>query len=54
MCIRDRAYIDNYDILKDQSVKKSYKFIDRQNLKKLAIPSLIKKIIKYLEDENLF
>ena len=48
------AYIDNNDILKDQLVKKSYRFIDSQNLKKLAIPSLIKKIIKYLEDENLF
>ena len=48
------AYIDNNDILKDQVVKKSYRFIDSQNLKKLAIPSLIKKIIKYLEDENLF
>ncbi len=47
------AYIDNNDILKDESVKKSYRFIDSQNLKKLAIPSLIKKIIKYLEDENL-
>ncbi len=48
------AYIDNNEILKDQSIKKSYRFIDSQNLKKLAIPSLIKKIIKYLEDENLF
>ena len=45
---------NNNDILKDQLVKKSYRFIDSQNLKKLAIPSLIKKIIKYLEDENLF
>ena len=48
------AYIDNNDVLKNQSDKKSYRFVDSQNLKKLAIPSLIKKIIKYLEDENLF
>jgi A/G-specific adenine glycosylase len=48
------AYIDNNDISKDQLANKSYRFINSQNLKNLAMPSLIKKIIKYLQDEKLF
>ena len=48
------AYIDNNDISKAQLANKSYRFINSQNLKNLAIPSLIKKIIKYLQDEKLF
>ena len=48
------AYIDNNDISKAQLANKSYRFINTKNLKNLAIPSLIKKIIKYLQDEKLF
>jgi adenine-specific DNA glycosylase len=48
------AYINDKDISKNELANKSLKFINKQNLKKFAVPSLIKKIIKYLEDEKLF
>ena len=48
------AYINHKDILKNELANKSFEFVNKQNLKKFAVPSLIKKIIKYLEDEKLF
>ena len=53
-CSLATAYINDKEISKDKLVNKSLRFVKKQNLKKLAIPSLIKKIIKYLEDEKLF
>ena len=37
-----------------QLENKSFQFVKKQNLKEFAIPSLINKIIKYLQDEKLF
>ena len=48
------AYINDKDISKNQLGNKFFQFVKKQNLKKLAVPSLINKIIKYLEDEKLF
>ena len=53
-CTLAIAYINDKDISKNQLENKSFQFVKRQNLKELAVPSLINKIIKYLEDEKLF
>ena len=45
---------DKKEIFKNAIIDESYRFVNKENIESLALPSLVKKILKYLKDEKLF
>ena len=45
---------DKKEIFKNVIVDESYRFVKKEDIESLALPSLVKKILKYLKDEKLF
>ena len=41
-------------MFKNAIVDESYRFVKKEDIESLALPSLVKKILKYLKDEKLF